>query len=373
MRRREFLATTAGMAALTAMPRGAFAAVEFDPRPGEWRSYELTTTLDIRKESASVSGAEPAEGPVTAWVPLPSIDEADWMVPEGDRWQGNADRAEVLTDPASGARMIRAEYGAGIANPSLTVTSTFRTRDRGATLSRTGAAPLGDADRARYLAATNLLPTDGIVKETADRIVAGAGSDREKAKAIYDWVVENSARVAEVRGCGIGDVASMLETGNLGGKCADINALYVALARASGVPARDLYGIRVAPSAFGYKSLGAGTENVTKAQHCRAEVWLDGAGWIPVDPADVRKVVLEEPPGNNALDSEKVAAARDALFGAWEGNWLAYNDAHDVILPGSDHLVAFLMYPQAEVAGILLDCLDAPSFAYAINAAPVTT
>lgn len=363
MNRREFLGTAAGVAALGALPRGAFAAAEFDPKPGPWRSYVVTTTLDIRKDA----------GPVTAWMPLPSIDEADWIAPEGDEWRGDAAVAEVVTDPPSGARILRAEFPAEIAQPTLTVVSRFRSRDRGDVLGATGAAPLSPEARARYLAATNLLPTDGIVKETADRITAGAATDVAKARAIYDWVVDNTERVAEVRGCGIGDVASMLESGNLGGKCADLNALYVALARASGVPARDLYGIRVAPSAFGYKSLGAGTEVVTKAQHCRAEVYLDEPGWVPVDPADVRKVVLEEPPGGNALDSAVVTAARAKLFGAWEGNWMAYNDAHDVVLPGSDHRVAFLMYPQAEVAGALVDCLDAPAFAYAIKAAPITT
>ena len=42
-------------------------------------------------------------------------------------------------------------------------------------------------------------------------------------------------------------------------------------------------------------------------------------GWVPVDPADVRKVALEEPPGNLPLaDAGKVDAARHTLFGAWE-------------------------------------------------------
>ena len=228
------------------------------------------------------------------------------------------------------------------------------------------------AERQLYLAPTALIPTDGIVKTTADRITAGAGSDLDKARAIYAWVVENTFRDAATRGCGTGDIAAMLTTGFLGGKCADLNALFVGLARAAGLPARDVYGIRVAPSRFGYKSLGANSAVVTKAQHCRAEVWLDGHGWVATDPADVRKVVLEEPPGNNAVDNPKVIAARQALFGAWEGNWLGYNVAHDLVLPGSKHKVGFLMYPQAEVAGALLDCLDPDTFRYAIKSAELT-
>ena len=363
MNRREFLAATAAGGALLLAPGRGRAAALFDPQPGPWRSFAVTTRLDVAKTGA---------GPVQAWVPLPSIEEADWSLPEGDAWNGNATTAEVVTDPASGARILHATFAPEVDKPALEVVSRLRSRDRGDVLATTGAPALDPADRRLYLAATELLPTDGIVKETADRITAGREGDEARARAIYDWVVENTHRVAEVRGCGLGDVASLLAMGDIGGKCADLNALYVALARASGIPARDLYGIRVAPSAFGYKSLGAGSEVVTKAQHCRAEVWLDAHGWVPVDPADVRKVVLEEPPGDNALDSDKVAAARAALFGAWEGNWMAYNDAHDLTLPGSDHRVAFLMYPQAEVAGALLDCLDAPAFAYAITSAETT-
>lgn len=364
MNRRGFLTTAAAGGVLLLAPSLGRAAAAFDPRPGPWRSFEVTTRLDIRRDGKG--------GTVQAWVPLPSIDAADWIVPDGDSWSGNAETAEVYVAPDSGARMLHAVFADAEATPTLEVVSRFQTRDRGDVLGRTDAPPLPEAERARYLASTALLPTDGIVRETAERIVAGQNGDEAKARAIYEWVVENTHRVAEVRGCGLGDVASMLRMGDLGGKCADINALYVALVRASGVPARDLYGIRVAPSAFGYKSLGAGSATITKAQHCRAEVFLEGRGWVPVDPADVRKVVLEEPPGNNALDSEKVVAARKALFGAWEGNWLAYNDAHDVALPGSDERLGFLMYPQAQVAGSLLDCLSPDTFAYSITSAELT-
>ena len=170
--------------------------------------------------------------------------------------------------------------------------------------------------------------------------------------------MEQTKRDPETRGCGLGDIATMLQTGDLTGKCADLNALYVGLARASGLPARDLYGIRVAPSAFGYKSLGASSEVITKSQHC---------------PADVRKVVLEEPPKTLTLASREVEEVRAALFGASEGNWIAYNDAHDVALPGGNgEVVPFLMYPAAEVGGEYRDELDPDTFAYTITVREVT-
>ena len=139
------------------------------------------------------------------------------------------------------------------------------------------------------------MPTDGIVRDTAREITKSArGGDIGKARAIYDWIVENTFRDPKTRGCGVGDIKTMLETQNLGGKCADLNALFVGLARSIGIPARDVYGVRVAKSEFGYRSLGVGNDNITRAQHCRAEFYVESHGWVPVDPADVRKVVLEE-------------------------------------------------------------------------------
>ena len=127
--------------------------------------------------------------------------------------------------------------------------------------------------------------------------------------------------------------------------------------------------LRVAKSQFGYRSLGAGTANVTRAQHCRAEVFLTGYGWVPADPADVRKVVLEEKPQATTLADPVVPPVRAKLFGAWEMNWLAYNEAHDLKLPGSSGpAVGFLMYPQAETASGRADPLDPDNFKYTITA-----
>jgi transglutaminase-like putative cysteine protease len=344
---------------LGALPRFALAQHQpFDPRPGAWRTFEITTRVEIDLPS----------GASRAWVPVPSI-ESDYQKVIGHRWSGNG-AARLVRDERYGAAMVMAEWPSSAKVPMLEVTSTFSTRNRATDFARRDATLKADPATARfYTAPTELIQTDGIVQQTAAEITRGKRSDMDKAHAIYEWIVENTQRDPKTRGCGIGDVKSMLETGNLKGKCADLNALYVGLARAAGLPARDVYGVRVAKSEFGYRSLGAGSPNITRAQHCRAEVFLTGYGWVPVDPADVRKVVLEEKPQPTTLADALVPPVRRKLFGAWEGNWLAYNDAHDVKLPGSDGpAIGFLMYPQAETGKERLDSLDPDNFKYSISA-----
>ena len=91
-----------------------------------------------------------------------------------------------------------------------------------------------------------------------------------------------------------------------------------------------------------------------------------------MDPADVRKLILEEPPGNLTLQDAKVQAAREVLFGGWEMNWIVYNHGHDVALPKSRGLPAsFLMYPNAETAEGRLDSLNPATFRYAIHSREV--
>lgn len=361
--RRDLLKAGAAVSLVAGFPRHCMAQAVFAPQPGAWREFQIVTKLEV---------ANP-KGKTQAWIPVPSVNEKDWFKSSASQWTTNG-KAALKQDPKYAAGLVHVEWADDQTVPVIEVTSIIKARDRAIDLSKSGEALSLSADeRKLYLDNTDLIPTGGIVKETADKIVKGSGTDLEKARAIYEWVVENTFRDAKVRGCGIGDIAAMLETGSMGGKCADINALYVGLARAAGLPARDVYGLRVAPSQFGYKSLGAGSAVISKAQHCRSEVHLAGFGWVPVDPADVRKVALEEPPANLRIDDPKVVAARKALFGSWETNWLAYNFAHDVALPGSSGpKLGFLMYPQAETASVRLDCLDPDNFKYTITSKELT-
>lgn len=335
-------------------------AARFAPTPQDWRVFDVTTRIEL------ISGADARR----VWLPLPSVSEDIWVRPMGNIWSGNAVTMRPYDEPPYETQMLFAQWDDSEPAPVLEVVSRFASRDRKIDLNKPGHFRLSAREHQLHTKATRLIPTDGIVRRTAKAAAGNARSDVDKARAIYEWVVEKSVRDPETRGCGLGDIRSMLETGNLRGKCADINTLFVGMCRALGIPARDVYGVRVAESRFGYRTLGK-SGDISKAQHCRAEVFLQQYGWVPVDAGDVRKVVLEEQP-DLTLSHPLVKPVREQLFGAWEGNWMPYNFSHDVELPMSNGpAIPFLMYPQAETSEGWLDSLDPASFRYRLTSTEI--
>ncbi len=360
MDRRQFLRSAAAASATLSVPRIA-RALRTDDAGKSWRTFEVTTRVEILNPS----------GISMVWLPAAQLQPAPYQKTMANDFHAEGGTAELV--PYDGFGIVTAKFPEG-SKPALTLTCRVSTRNYSVDLARPGHPAKADpAELQKCLQASRVVPTDGIVKNTADSITLGVSGDVAKARAIYDWIVDNTFRNPKTRGCGLGDIRYMLASKDLGGKCADLNALYVGLARAAGIPARHVYGLRIAPSQIGFKSLGLATASATHGQHCRAEVYLEAYGWVPVDPADVRKVVLEEPPGNLAIDAEVVRKARERLFGAWEMNWMAYNCGHDVALPGSQNApINYFMYPQAETAGSRVDPFDPDRFRYEIAAKELT-
>ncbi len=346
MKRRDFLRLAAMAPLLTAAPR---ALAEAGGKAAGWRTFELTYEVDLSQH----------KGAGRLWLPLPQ-NSGDYQRVRAVSWKGEADTA-LQWDDTYQAPMLTATWGANDGSRTLAVTTRVATRDR---QMATAAPRLLDLDEAAlYLSPTENMPVDGIVADTARRIVRGIKTPDAKARAIYEWVVDNTFRNPQTRGCGLGNIKFMLETGDLGGKCADINSLFVGLARAAGIPAREFYGVRVADSAQ-FKSLGKGGD-VSKAQHCRAEFFSPRHGWVAVDPADVRKAVLEE---KLALNDPRIIALRKRLFGYWEMNWVGFNNARDFILPGKPgEPLPYLMYPYAELGDTRLDGRDPDDFKFLLS------
>src|ERR1700722_19889992 len=363
MDRRTFLQSTGAVCAGLALTRSLPVFVFADPTQIDagWRTFEVTARVEVLKPS----------GVTHIWLPAALIRDTPFQRTHSNHFNAEGGTAKLTKDKPSALGLLSATYPAK-AKPVLTLASNVSLRNYSVDLSAPGKGPrvsrVSKEELDYFLQPTRYVPTDGIVKETAVKATTGATTDLEKARAIYDWVVDNTFRDPKVRGCGRGDIRAMLETGDMGGKCADLNALYVGLARSVGLPARHVYGLRIAKSDLGYKSLGLATDKATKAQHCRSEVYLREYGWVPGDPADVRKVVLEEPPGNRPLSDEMVSKARKRLFGSWEMNWMAYNYAHDVALPRSAKPpLIYFMYPQAETAEGRVDPFDPDNFKYEIT------
>jgi transglutaminase-like putative cysteine protease len=364
LKRRELLALSSGAIVGGVVPEFTFAQERtFAPQPGKWRTFEFTTRVEVVK----------AKGATRAWLPIPSVD-SDYQKSLESNWSGNASVSRIVSDSKYGAKMLYAEFSESTNTPVLELTSRVQTQNRATDWDRKSNVTEDAETLKSWTQPTDLMPTDGIVRDTAREVSQGARTDFEKTQRIYDWIVANTYREPKVRGCGIGDIKTMLETGNFGGKCGDINGLFVGLCRSAGIPARDVYGIRLVPSAFGYRELGGNPAKLQGAQHCRAEVFLKDHGWVAMDPADVGKVMrLESTEWIKDPAHPLVAPVKKALFGGWEGNWMAFNTAHDVALPGAQGpKLGFLMYPQAENANGRYDALDPDNFKYTITAREVT-
>src|SRR5262249_20393568 len=158
-------------------------------------------------------------GAVRAWVPVPLQQATDYFVREPDRWTGNYTSAQALTYDRYGTGLVIASWEAGEPAPALEVRSRFRTHDRQVNVSQPSSPfmPEDEAVLQRFRQPSTLIRTDGIVAKTAAEVVAGRRDEVEKAQAIYEWIVDHTFRDPKVKGCGIGDITAMLETGNLGG------------------------------------------------------------------------------------------------------------------------------------------------------------
>lgn len=193
-----------------------------------------------------------------------------------------------------------------------------------------------------YLTSTSLGPTTGKVKELAQKITKGKKTNYAKAKALYDWIITNMHYDRDIKGCGVGDVEKLVVS--LAGKCVDIHSVFVTLARSAGVPAREIFGIRMPKDKEG---------DMTKAHHCWAEFYVPGYGWVPVDPSDVRKAMLEK----TMADVKEAKHFVEYFFGAVDENRIAFQTGRDLMLnpPQNDWKLNYFMYPYAEADGKALN------------------
>ncbi|MBL4903406.1 MAG: transglutaminase domain-containing protein [Desulfocapsa sp.] len=306
------------------------------------RSGLITQEFDL--------SAHPMDKEAQLWIPYPVSDR--YQLISDIKITGDFAESAVYTDRKYSNPMLYARWDEGAKSRKLTYSFKVVREERLDKDLPAQETEWDPADYATYLAPTANAPLDGSVKELADSITAGKNTVRGKAKAIYDWICENMFREPATRGCGPGDVCLLLET--RGGKCADIHSVFVALSRAAGVPAREVFGIRQ-----GKKPV----KDITKSQHCWAEFYLPGYGWVVVDPSDVRKMMLKQ---KLQLGDAKTREYREYYWGGAEPHRVKLSVGRDLVLnpPQSGAPLNYMMYPYAQIGKKTLDWLDPVIFKY---------
>jgi transglutaminase-like putative cysteine protease len=294
--------------------------------------------------------AKPAGEEVKLWIPYP-VSDKDQLITD-IKYYGDYAASAVYTEGEHGNPMLFVQWGKDAKSRKLAL-SFYAKRQEVSRKAFPAKETCWDlADYQFYLKATKLGPIDGEVKKLADTITKGQNTVQGKAKAIYDWVCQNMYRDPDTRGCGTGDVCALLK--KPGGKCTDISSVYVALARAAGVPAREIFGLRL-----GKKP----EEDITQYQHCWAEFYLPGYGWVTVDPADVRKAMLVE---KLKPEDQETKAYEEYFWGGIDQYRIKLSEGRDLILnpPQSGEPLNTFGYPYAQVENRTIDWLEPKTFKY---------
>lgn len=317
----------------------------------------LITSLPYAKERQGIVtikinlNAPKNSDSVRMWLPYPVSDRHQLI--EDMKIEGNYDISTIYREPERGAIYLYNEWRSDSDKRSLEMSFKVSAQERKVKELKDSNKPIPDKVK-QYLEPNWWIPTDGKIREIANGITKDKSGILAKARAVYDWVVENTYRDPDVKGCGLGIVEQMLV--KRGGKCVDISSVYIALARAAGVPAREVFGIRL-----GKKP----EQDITGGYHCWAEFYLPDTGWVPVDPADVRKMMLVK-----KIDLKQAESYREYFFGAV--------DEYRIVLERSGRGLKllplqeggplnYLMYPYAEVDGKPLDFLDPEEFGYSVH------
>ncbi|MFZ0451341.1 MAG: transglutaminase-like domain-containing protein [Desulfatiglandaceae bacterium] len=286
------------------------------------------------------------------WMPYPLSDE--YQLISNVQVSGNYNVSGVYKDPDSGAVYYYAEWNPVKAQPFLVMSFHVELKDRKVVNMKDSKEPVPVIIK-KDLESTEWVPSKDF-KDIAKKITRGKKSILQKARAVYDWTIENTYRDPDVKGCGLALPGRTLNEQKGGGKCADISAVYVSIARAAGIPARDVYGIRLADPRSG---------NITSEFHCWAEFYLPGTGWVPVDPADVRKMMLvHDLELKDADDWREFFWGGDDLF-----RIVLETDARGVTFqPKQDgQALNYFMYPFAQIDGETLNYFDPKNFVYSVS------
>ena len=254
-------------------------------------------------------------GPARLWIPLPTSDAFQEVALKSIDAPG---KHRVLDEQRFGNKILFWELGPKDGDRPLEIRYDVERIEKSAY------EDAGD-DPSRYLKPERLVPSDARFDETARKAVAGKKTDLQRARALYDLVIDEVRYAKAGDGWGQGDAVFACDARH--GNCTDFHAYFIALARAVNVPARFAIGAAIPSNR---------DEGGVDGYHCWVEFYAEGKWW-PVDISE----------------ADKYSALSTYYFGHHPANRLEFSRGRDLeVDPGpSTGPINFLAYPILEIDG----------------------
>ena len=255
------------------------------------------------------------------WIPYPV----------SDNWQAIYDfksvspfKMSIITDGGYGNKVLFLKPGQSAQDENASeIILSFKVKR----VEYSAASSSGDSHRtlSRFLKPDKLVPINGRLKALAKKITQGKNDDLERARAIYDYIIDElTYSKDDPMVCGIGDSLLTLEAKK--GICTDYHSLFISLARSLGIPAKFEIGYRIPEEK---------SEGKLNGYHCWAKFYLKDKGWIPVDISE----------------ADKYPEKRGYFFGHIDENRVHFTTGRDIKLryAKNQQSLNFFIYPYAEL------------------------
>jgi transglutaminase-like putative cysteine protease len=243
-------------------PRGDSRPVYFEisDKPGtktfrDKRSYTISHSVDIKVNDAGNPNT------LYLWVPRPVRSASQGSIELLSR------SGEPLMDDSRGTTLFQfSDIGAGT---SITVSQSYKVEvyAQETTVRPQSVRQEDSPIKSQFTAASALVPSaDPRIKAQAAAIIGRERNPYIKAQRIYEWII---GEVKIQRTPLEGGAVEALQNARADPYQAAL--LYCALARAAEIPCLPAAGILI-------------DRGLSAEKHFWAEFWIDGFGWIPVDP-----------------------------------------------------------------------------------------
>jgi len=284
-------------------PHGKSRSVFFDVsgKPGfknikDKRSYTITYSVDIRVTEASRPNT------LYLWIPKPVTSPSQRNVSLVSR------SIEPFMENHKGVSLYKLDNLGTGTNQSVNLSYRVEVYAIASSI-----RPLSIRQEATNLTtvhtkSSSLIPSDNQqIRAAVYTILNREQNPYLKAKAIYDWIIRNMQISDSAAST---NIIEALE--NRHGDPYAAALLYTAMSRAAGVPCIPVAGVLI-------------NQNGQTLRHYWAEFWIDGFGWLPVDPVMGSGAVKLTDSASQRFDDETEKDLVNFYFGNLDNQRIAFS------------------------------------------------